>query len=250
MADNLVGVPQPLRAHPVDDTRTDDENAGAAAEPGTEAELLGRMLCLLYAPVRASQLAASLLSTFRSLDQVMQASSQDLSRVPGLDPRAAQLLQCQAKMTELIALRRAAPLPRFGRLAELRAYMLPRMAHLPVETMRVVLLDASNHLIGEEELARGTVNGVTVYAREVARVALIRRATAVVIAHNHPSGDPHPSAADVELTYKLHVGLAALGIALEDHLVIGRNEVFSFRETGMLPGRPHGPTRRIGEYAA
>lgn len=250
MSEDAGSVFQLWRADDTSPGLIESQSSTTHADPVSEADLLIRLLRLLYSPARAAQLADRLLATFKSLDEVMHASSRDLTRIPGIDRRAALLLQCQGEMSDLLALRRAAPLPRIGRSADLRAYLVPRMACMPVETARAILLDARNRVIGEEEVARGTVNGVTLYPREVARLALMRRATALVIAHNHPSGDPQPSEADVELTHQLHFGLAALSIALQDHLVIGRTDVFSFREAGLLPGAGGRRGRRLGGWDA
>lgn len=97
------------------------------------------------------------------------------------------------------------------------------MAFAPREEFRVLFLDKRNHLIADEVQARGTVDHTPVYPREVARRALELSATAIILAHNHPSGDPTPSSADVAMTREIVNVLAPLKIVVHDHVILGRN---------------------------
>ena len=96
------------------------------------------------------------------------------------------------------------------------------MAHEPREQFRILFLDKRNHLIADEVQGRGTVDHTPVYPREVARRALELSATAIILAHNHPSGDPAPSAADVRMTRDVISVLEPLGIVVHDHIILGR----------------------------
>jgi DNA repair protein RadC len=196
--------------------------------------LLAPLLGFLHDDVTAEKLAKRLVQSFGGLERIVTAATVDLHQVAGVTAPTARLLQVQADMANALALRRAAPRQRIGSMSAVVAHIQPHLAHLKVETARALFLNARNALIGEEEVGKGTVNGVTVYPREVARHALLHHATAVVLAHNHPSGDATPSTADLEMTEQVRRALAALEIALHDHLIIAGGDLFSFRSAGLL----------------
>ena len=108
------------------------------------------------------------------------------------------------------------------------------MAHRETEQFRVLYLDRKNVLIADEEQARGTVDHVPVYPREVAKRALELNASALILVHNHPSGDPTPSTSDIDMTDRINTALMALGLVLHDHLIIGKSRELSFRSEGYL----------------
>ncbi|HEM46673.1 MAG TPA: DNA repair protein RadC, partial [Alphaproteobacteria bacterium] len=113
-------------------------------------------------------------------------------------------------------------------------YCSAAMAHEPVEQLRVLFLDRRNRLIADERQQRGTVDHTPLYPREVVKRALELGATAIILVHNHPSGDPTPSRADIEMTNEVRDAAGRLGIALHDHLVIGRETHASFKSMGLL----------------
>ena len=113
-------------------------------------------------------------------------------------------------------------------------YCHTAMAHRETEQFRVLYLDRRNVLIADEEQARGTVDHVPVYPREVIRRALEINASALILVHNHPSGDPTPSEADIAMTEQIRQAGALLGLVLHDHLVIGKSREVSFRAAGYL----------------
>lgn len=113
-------------------------------------------------------------------------------------------------------------------------YLRAAMAGEPREQFRVLFLDKRNRLLRDEVLGDGTIDHAPVYPREVMRRALELNATALILVHNHPSGDPQPSKADVEVTRTLTQAAAPLGIAIHDHLVIGREGHVSMRAAGLL----------------
>jgi DNA repair protein RadC len=108
------------------------------------------------------------------------------------------------------------------------------MAHRDTEQFRILFLDRKNILIADEAQAEGTVDHVPVYPREVVKRALELNASALILVHNHPSGDPTPSEADIDMTRQINDAAHALGISLHDHLVIGRSRELSFRAEGLL----------------
>ncbi len=108
------------------------------------------------------------------------------------------------------------------------------MAHRETEQFRVFFLDRKNVLIADEEQAKGTVDHVPVYPREIAKRALELNASALILVHNHPSGDPTPSQADIDMTARVQAACNALGLTLHDHLIIGKSTELSFRSQGYL----------------
>jgi len=108
------------------------------------------------------------------------------------------------------------------------------MAHAPREQFRVLFLDVKNQLIADEVLNEGTIDHAPVYPREVARRALEHSAASVILVHNHPSGDPSPSSADVQITKEIVAAAKAVGVKVHDHLIIGRHGEASFKTLGLL----------------
>ncbi len=113
-------------------------------------------------------------------------------------------------------------------------YLTLVMAREKAAQFRVLILDTRNRLLADEAQARGTVNHTPVYPREVVKRALELHATALILVHNHPSGDPTPSRADIQMTQEIKEAGRVLSIALHDHLIIGNGEVFSFRREGLI----------------
>jgi len=116
----------------------------------------------------------------------------------------------------------------------LMEYLNAVLARERVEQFRVLFLDNRNRLVADEAQGRGTVNHTPVYPREVVKRALELQASGLILVHNHPSGDPTPSSADLQMTQELQRAAAALGITIHDHLVIGRGGQASFRSLGLL----------------
>ena len=113
-------------------------------------------------------------------------------------------------------------------------YLFAAMAHAPVEQLRVLYLNARNCLLLEETVREGSVNIAPVYPREIVRRSLEVGATALILAHNHPSGDPMPSGEDVRVTRRVAAAAAALDIRLHDHLIVARSGWISLRAEGYL----------------
>lgn len=116
----------------------------------------------------------------------------------------------------------------------LLAYLQTAMAYEQIEQFRILFLDRKNNLIADEVQQRGTVNHTPVYPREVMKRALILNASAIIVIHNHPSGDPKPSRDDIQMTRELKAFANALAVELHDHVVIGHGTHASFRSLGLL----------------
>ena len=113
-------------------------------------------------------------------------------------------------------------------------YCQTAMAHGPIEQFRVLFLDRKNLLIGDEAQGTGTVDHVPVYPREVVNRALELYASALILVHNHPSGDPTPSQADIDMTQSIQDAAEVLGITLHDHIIVGKSQNLSYRRQGLL----------------
>ena len=113
-------------------------------------------------------------------------------------------------------------------------YLRAAMAHDANEQFRLLFLDRKNALIAEEVQARGTVDHTPVYVREVVKRALDLGATALILVHNHPSGDPTPSRADIDMTREIARAAAPLGVTIHDHIIIGRGEPTSLKALGLI----------------
>ena len=115
-----------------------------------------------------------------------------------------------------------------------KTYLRSRLLACPREAFHVLFLDKKNQLIADERMSEGTVDHAPVYPREVVRRALELSASAIVLAHNHPSGDPTPSQADIDMTREVIEAGRSLRIAVHDHLVVGREGVASFKALGLI----------------
>lgn len=179
-------------------------------------------------------LAHQLLQKFGDFNGVVSAPPDHLAEVAGV----GDAVVCELKIIEAAAhrLSRARILQRqvISSWDSLLDYCHTTMAHQNVEQFRVFYLDRKNVLIADEKQADGTVDHVPVYPREVVKRALHLNASALILVHNHPSGDPTPSDADISMTHQIRIAADALGIALHDHLIIGKSCEVSFRAEGYL----------------
>lgn len=210
--------------------RFDEAGPGALAEY----ELLELFLFRTIPRQDTKPLAKALLARFGSLDAVFAAPVQRIAEVSGAGPAVAQdlkLMQALIERASKAELKQRAVISSWSQLVN---YCRVSMAHEPREQFRVLFLDAKNQLIADEVMNEGTVDHAPVYPREVARRALELSAASVILVHNHPSGDPKPSAADVAITREIVAAANAVSVNVHDHLVIGRNGAQSFKSLGLL----------------
>jgi DNA repair protein RadC len=179
-------------------------------------------------------LARRLLEVFGDFNGVLSAPPARLAAVEG----AGEAVVCALKVVEAAAhrLARARVLgrPVLSSWDALVSYCHTAMSHRETEQFRVLYLDRKNVLIADEPQASGTVDHVPVYPREVVKRALELNASALILVHNHPSGDPTPSDSDVAMTFRIRDAAEALGIVLHDHLIVGKSRELSFRAAGYL----------------
>jgi len=207
-------------------------SGGAEAMP--DYELLEMMLFRTIRRADVKPIANALLSKFDNLNHVLAASEVQLKSVNGVGDAVVS----DIKLIETIAHRmtRARVMKReiISSWDALLDYCHSKMAHRSTEQFRILFLDTKNTLIADEEQAKGTVNHVPVYPREVVKRALELNASAIILVHNHPSGDPTPSQSDLDMTAQIDNACRALSIVLHDHLIIGHNTEISFRSEGLI----------------
>ncbi|VDC48763.1 MULTISPECIES: DNA repair protein RadC [Brevundimonas] len=179
-------------------------------------------------------LAGDLLVHFGTLGAVAGADRGELVRVPGVGPAVLADLKLLPELAVRLARSEACRRPVITSWSALVAYVRVAMAHRLREQFRVLYLDRRNTLMCDELLAEGTVDHAPVYPREVVRRALDLSASAMILVHNHPSGDPEPSRADIEMTRKIIDAARLFGLQVHDHLVIGRQGTASFKTLGLI----------------
>ncbi|QBE64754.1 RadC family protein [Pseudoduganella lutea] len=204
------------------------------AQALSDAELLAVFLRVGVRGKNAVELAGDMVRHFGSLQALLRASLKDFTDVPGLGPAK------YAQLNAVIELARRAISDEMLSGESIcspqaaKQYLRLAMAGRPYESFHVLFLDVRNRLIAARELFRGTLTHTSVYPREVVREALTRNAASVMLAHNHPSGTPEPSEADVLLTRSLVQALALVDIRILDHFVVAGHRVHSFAENGQI----------------
>jgi DNA repair protein RadC len=179
-------------------------------------------------------LAKRLIARFGSLAAVLGATLEELKTVAGVGAAVALDLKLTHEAAQRMGREEIRRRPVISSWAALLAYVKTALAHEAREQFRVIFLDKKNQLIADEVMNRGTVDHAPVYPREVARRALELSASALILIHNHPSGDPAPSSADIDMTRQVVNAVKTLRIEVHDHLVVGRHGVASFKALGLL----------------
>ncbi len=206
--------------------------AGTNALP--DYELLELVLFRSLPRCDVKPVANRLLQTFGDFNRVLSASTSRLTDVRGVGAAVASDLKLIEAAAHRMAQSRILQLPVLSSWDALLDYCRTAMAHLETEQFRVLFLNRKNVLIADEAQARGTVDHVPVYPREVIKRALELNASALILIHNHPSGDPTPSQSDREMTAQIESAARALGLTVHDHLIIGKSAEFSFKSAGYL----------------
>ncbi len=179
-------------------------------------------------------LAKRLLKAFGSLSGVLAAAPDDLMKVQGVGESSAALLKITYEAGRRLAREELHDRPLMNSWQKVVDYCRVEIGHEPVEQFLLLFLDRKNFLIADERHQRGTVDHTPVYPREVVKRALELSASSLILVHNHPSGDSTPSRADIKMTGSIAEAAAPLGIAILDHIVIGKQGHFSFKSNGLL----------------
>lgn len=200
----------------------------------SDAELLAIFLRIGCAGKSAVDLARELLVQYGGLRPLLESSQADFCRGLGLGNAKYAQLQAVLEMgrRHLSASLQAGDMLTSPELV--RQYLSAQLRHQPREVFAMLLLDNQHRLLAYEELFFGTIDGASVYPREVVKLALAKNAAAVILAHNHPSGIAEPSQADRRITERLQAALELVEIRVLDHMVVGDSEVISFAERGLL----------------
>lgn len=206
--------------------------AGGEALP--DYELLELLLALAKPRGDVKPLAKKLIKRFGGFAAVISAEPRELTEVEGVAEATAVALKTVQAAALRLAREEVMARPVIGSWERLIAYCRMAMAHSKTEQFRLLFLDRKNALIADELQQRGTVDHTPVYTREVVKRALDLGASAIIMVHNHPSGDPTPSKADILMTREVRDAAEKLGIVLHDHVIIGRGEHASFKALGLL----------------
>ncbi len=195
-------------------------------------EMLELLLTLSIPRRDVKPIAKELLAKFGSFNEVINASPLALYEIPYVKEgtyvvfsivREAAVRSCW----DVLKNKDESVLSRYDVMID---YCRAAMAHKDVEEFRIIFLDTKLRVAGEEVQQRGTVNQVAIHPREVIKSAMVHKAKAIVLVHNHPTGDVTPSHADLDITGKINVACAAVGIKLLDHIIVGKNNYYSFND--------------------
>jgi len=197
-------------------------------------EVLELVLCYAIPRRDVKPVAKELLSQFGSLASVLDASLARLQQVDGVGPNAAILLTLLPRILDRYQQDRWKQKPTFNSTQQAVAYLSSMLGTFRDERFCILTLNSSNSLIAMEEIQKGSVNRTAVFPRQVVEACMKHRATAVILAHNHPGGDPNPSTADRHLTRKLKKILNDLDIQVHDHIIVAGLNHFSFAEHGEM----------------
>ena len=227
--------PTPVKPHYVGHrdrlrTRFADKGADALADY----ELLELYLFRSIPRRDVKPLAKDLINRFGSFAEAISAPVELLTEIKGISVKTANDLKILQAAALKLSQEKLIARPVLSSWSALLDYCRSVMQFENKEQFRVLFLDKKNRLITDEILGKGTVDAAPVYPREVIKRALDLSSTAIILAHNHPSGDPTPSHADIEMTNKIITASKAIGVMVHDHLIIGRNNIVSFKQLGLM----------------
>ncbi len=197
-------------------------------------DLIAILLRTGNARTSAIQLAQHLFARFGNLKNLAAATVQELSEINGIGLAKACQLKAAFELGRRLAAATDAPRPVITNPRDAAALVMEEMRLFREEHFRALLLNTRNEVTGMQEISVGSLNASLVHPRELFHAAISRKAAAIIVAHNHPSGDPTPSKEDLALTARLKQAGDLLGIPVLDHLVIGDNRFVSMKERGLM----------------
>ena len=199
-----------------------------------DAELIALLLRTGLPGTSVLQLAQGLLDTFGGLQGLLHTGADELERIKGLGPAKRAEISAVLELARRALAGQLAARPALDAVAEVKRYLRLQLGGRGHEVFGVLFLDAQHRLIRFEEMFRGTLTQTSVYPREIVKRALELQASAVILAHNHPSGATEPSRADELLTQTLKSALTLVDVRVLDHVVVGASDALSFAERGLL----------------
>jgi len=197
-------------------------------------EIVEYLLAVAIPRVDTKRMAKRLLKEFGGIEKLISAEPEAIMRVEGVGPAAAAALKIVQAMVNRMAAKKMGDGPVLGSWTALIDYLRTDMAHQPIERVRVLFLNSKNVLIANEKMWEGSVDESAVYIREIMRRALDLHATAIIVVHNHPSGDPSPSQQDIRITRDLIEAAKHLKIQVHDHVIIGAEGQRSLKGMGLI----------------
>jgi DNA repair protein RadC len=197
-------------------------------------ELVEMVLFLAQPKGDTKPIAKRVINRFGSYAATIAAEPRDLAKVPGVGRHSVAALKLVHASAIRLTQSQVKIGPVLGNWDQLMGYLNAILVHERIEQFRILFLDTKNHLLADEQQGRGTVNHTPVYPREVARRALELHAAAIILVHNHPSGDPQPSGADIEMTMQIESALKTVAVLLHDHVIVGNGTWLSLKKEGLL----------------
>ena len=197
-------------------------------------ELLELILMMALPRCDVKPLAKTLLNRFGSFAGVMNASPEELMQIKGIKETTATVIKTIPAACERLLKQEVSNTSVLNSFDKIKDYCYLKLAHKTNERFHILFLNLKYQLIAAEEHQHGTINHTPVYPREILARALALNASAVILVHNHPSGDPKPSEADIKLTDELSKILKISDITVYDHLIIGKSGIYSFRQNGLM----------------
>lgn len=204
------------------------------AEALADYEVLEYLLFGAIARGDTKQQAKALLAEFGSLAGVLTADAAALKRVKGIGETSVAQIKIAATVARRMARSEVMAKPVLGSWQALLDYLAIDMAHLTIERVRVLYLDSRNRLILDQHVADGTIDEAAIHPREIIGTAINRGAAALILVHNHPSGNPEPSKADIQITNRIAEAARLMNITLHDHVIVGREGHVSLRAKGLI----------------
>ncbi|HTR16564.1 MAG TPA: DNA repair protein RadC [Acetobacteraceae bacterium] len=247
----VAALPLPAEEPPPPETATSRAPSSPVSAQGHRARMRARlltagpaalndrelleMLLFIAVPRRDTKpIARALIARFGSFAAAIAASAVELQSVEGLGEAGIAALKTVQAAAQRLIRADIADRPVFQNWQALMDYLNATLGREKVEQCRILFLDSRNRLLADEVQTRGTVNHTPVYPREVVKRALELHATALILVHNHPSGDTTPSAADIAMTRDIRQAAEALSLVLHDHVIVGNGTWLSFRREGLL----------------
>ena len=208
--------------------------AEAGADAMHDYELLELALFRSIPRRDVKPLAKALIKRFGDLGRVCSASLNQLTAIKGVSEKTALDLKLVQALGVRMAREQVSGRPVISSWSALLDYLRAALQHATTEEFRVLFLDKKNRLVADEFQASGTVDHAPVYPREIVKQAIALDASAIILVHNHPSGDPTPSQADIEMTKRIRDAAKPFDIVVHDHIIIGRERTASFKALGLL----------------
>ncbi|HRQ61295.1 MAG TPA: DNA repair protein RadC [Alphaproteobacteria bacterium] len=206
----------------------------SAPESLQDYELVELLLFMAIPRRDVKPLAKDLLKRFGSFPELMAAPVEELVKVNGVSDNTACALKAVAAASQRMVRREMEQRPILNNWDRLMDYCFSSMAFETREHFRILFMSKKNHLLADEIQGSGTVDHTPAYPREVVKRALELGATAMILVHNHPSGDPNPSQADVDMTQRIVQAAQPFGILVHDHVIVSRNGTLSMKERGFF----------------